>query len=404
MHRPIDIQTEDTRMLDLLRELETLVSGAGGFLHPDLRIVVDNGQISVESAAPIDELLVRLPESCLVPVDDVQFVLHGDDVAVASVPPEYGEVHGAMLECMVAIYNLGDKIRQHRAELPWLVFSDQTDLLTQLHAARLDAPKPTRFFELAMNGDTDALTLESFVATRALPLRFSDRGSRRVIMPFVEYFNHHSLSPSFQRQDGDLGVVCSRPDADSNECFIRYIAMDAMDTYLNYGFVDRSANFLRSVPARIHLPGIGTIGIKGRIAQPRKQPLPESLKGLGMYLPRFERISDKTLVAAQMLIPTTDLHHRLGRALDVMIRNLVPEGVSHDVLLTALESASDQLLRANDLYYSDLQSLVDALGDRLKPSAAREVLYAMIVFQRTMLAGQRHALSINPDALADIGG
>jgi len=170
MHRPIEIQTEDTRMLDLLRELETLVSEAGGFLHPDLKVVVDDGQISIESTAPIDELLVRLPESCLVPIDDVRFALNGDDLGIASVPPKYGETRRAMLECMVAIYNRGHKIPRHRAELPWLVFANQPDLLRQLHAARLDAPKPTGFFELAMKGDLDTLTLESFVATRASPL------------------------------------------------------------------------------------------------------------------------------------------------------------------------------------------------------------------------------------------
>ena len=223
-------------------------------------------------------------------------------------------------------------------------------------------------------------------------------------MPFVDFFNHHSMSPSFQRQDGEMGVACSRPNPGSNECFVRYNVMDAMDTYLNYGFVDRSANFLRSVPARIDLPGIGTIGIRGRVAQPRKQPLPSGLEDLGIYLPRLQRVSDKTLVAAQMLIPTSNLHYRLGSAFGVMIHKLVPEGVSHDMLLTALESATDQLLRANDNYYWDLQNQVDSLGGRLKPPAAREQLYALIVFQRTMLAGQRNALSINPDALADIGG
>ena len=404
MHRPIDIQTDDTGMLDLLRKLETLVSGAGGFLHPGLRIIVADGQTRVESMAPIDDLLVSLPESCLVPIDDVQFALRGDDIAVASVPPGYGETRSAMLECMVAIYNRGHKIRQHRAELPWLVFADQPDLLTQLHAARLDAPKPTSYYELAINGDLDALTLDSFMGTRTLQFALDDQVSRRVIMPFVDFFNHHSISPSFQRQDGGLAVACSRPDPGSNECFVRYNAMDAMDTYLNYGFVDRSAYFLRSVPARIDLPGIGTIGIRGRVAQPRKRPLPEGLKDLGIYMPRLERVSDKALVAAQMLIPTSDLHHRLGGAFSVMIRQLAPDGISHDELLTALERATDRLLRANDSYYFDLQLLVDSLAGRLTASAAREQLYALIVFQRKMLAGQRNALSINPDALSGIIG
>lgn len=393
MNQKITIDSDDAELETLLRELETLVVRSGGYLHPRLRIVVAQGQLKVESDASGPDPLVRLPESCLLPIDDVDIGLRDDDsLSLASPPADMDAGKWAMLKCMIAIYNRGQKVRQYRHELPWLALAGSPALLALLHSARADAPKATQLYELAAAGELERLALRGFLGSRVLKYQPADGEPAQVMMPFIDFFNHHSASPSFGRDGDALTVRPSRPLAGSNECFVCYNALDTLDAFLNYGFVDVTAPFVRSVPLQIALPGIGSLRIRGKMAQPRKQPLPPQLKDLGVFLPRFRRLSDQELAAAQLLIPAAGRPDALHRVFVVLIQNLAP-GLGLSELDDAVTSAVQQVLAANEDYYRQLETMRQTTGTTVESAPALEQLGVLVDVQQRKLAAYRDVIS-----------
>ncbi|MCB1725706.1 MAG: hypothetical protein H6959_07805 [Chromatiaceae bacterium] len=375
----ITIDSDDAELAALVQRLAELVAAAGGYLDARLRIVIARGDLSVRSDAADGELLVRLPRACLLPIDEVDLALNDDRLQIESLPASMGEVQRDMLECMIAIYNRGAKIASYREELPWLAFADAPELLELLHRGRAQAPKPSRLFELARTGALDTLALEGFMGSRILDYRDAAGAGAMVMMPFIDFFNHHVRAAPFARDGEALTVTAAHPLAGSDECFVRYNALDALDAYLNYGFVDTSAGFVRSVPVRIDLPDVGVIDIQARVAQRRKQ-LAAGLTDLGALLPRAQRAEDGSLSVSQLVIPgaAPELFHR---AVGALVAQFVP-AIGPSELRAAVDTVVAEVMTANRAYYGHL----DEEAGRLAATPARDRLRQLVEVQSAKLA------------------
>lgn len=393
MHHNINIESDDAEIERLLRDLAQQVLDSGGFLHPELKIRTRQGEIMVESNASRPGPLVRLPGSCLLPIDEVKFDLDGDDIVVSSHASGYGRDKRAMLDTLIAIYNYGKKIHHHRGEMPWLAFAETPELLDTLYQARADGPRPNKFYKLAKEGNLEQLALESFIDSRTLHYLFSNQPPQSVLMPFIDFFNHHVASPSFGSDGDALLVNLSRPVTGSSECFVRYNMLDAMDTYLNYGFVDASAPFLRSVPVHIDLSDIGTIHILGRASQPGKQPPPPALKDLRALLPSFAQHSDNELTASHLFIPGPNAPKSMHRILGTAIQRLTPRIVPED-LRANVDLAVQQVLSCNEDYYIKLSGQLASLGNKPVPAPALSQLKRLIKLQQQRLTAYREVLEL----------
>lgn len=395
----IMIDSDDPGMVPLLRELEEQVRDAGGHLSPRLRVVVREGQARVESDAKEGERLLRIPRSCLPVVDDVGFRLDGDELAVASSPAAMTSPQREVLRVMLAIYNRGGKIAAHRRESPWLALADRPGLLKTLHAGRRDAPKLTRWLEAVQAGGSEGLVADSFIATRALRYRFDEGDAGRVVTPFIDFFNHHAAGASFGRDGDALAVDVSHPVAGSSECLVRYGPLDALDAYLNYGFADTSAPFLRSVPLRIGLEGGGVIDVLGRVARAKKN-LPDTLETLRGWVPRYRRGDDGGVVASQLLVPPPGGIDVFANVLALLIRPLMPDA-GRDRLSTAVMQAMQTVVLANERYYEVLGDALGAERGGGSDAAALAELQRTIDFQQAWLARWRQRLAANARAAAD---
>jgi len=393
MYHEINIESDEAEIEPLLHNLAQQVVGSGGFLHPELKIRINQGQIMVASSASSPGPLVRLPGSCLLPVDEVKFELDGDDIVVSSYASGYERDKRAMLDTLIAIYNYGKKIRHHRGEMPWLAFAETPELLDTLYQARADGPRPNKFYKLAKEGNLEQLALESFIDSRTLHHLFSNQPPQSVLMPFIDCFNHHVASPSFG-SDGDAVLVnLSRPVTGSTECFVRYNMLDAMDTYLNYGFVDASAPFLRSVPVHIDLSDIGTIHILGRASQPGKQPPPPALKDLRALLPSFAQHSDNELTASHLFIPGYSAPKSMHRILGTAIQHLAPHIAPED-LRTRTNLAVQQVLTCNEDYYIKLSGQLSSMKNKPVSTLALSQLKRLIKLQQQRLTAYREMLEL----------
>ncbi len=365
----IIIESDDSEIVQLLRDLESRVKDAGGFLDPRLKIVVADRQIRVESDAPGMTPLLRIPEACLPIVEDLEFVTSETEIALKTAPAGLDERRRSVLDSMLSIYNRAGKIKAHRAETPWVALAPYPDLLSFVMKARADAPKLSKYYALAQAGQIDELVARSFIGSRTLKYPFGPESKQRVLMPFIDFFNHHNASPSFGIDDRAIVVKASRPVAGSAECFVRYTMLDAMDAYLNYGFANTTARFIRSVPLRIDLPGIGTLRVLGRVSAPMKKALPQELETLRRWMPPHQKTADGSVVAAQLLIPPSDKEDVLANVMAMLITSLTP-AIGRTDLYEAVAQAMQSVLAGNRDYYVALLEHLPELsaGDHAYPA------------------------------------
>ena len=390
------IDSDNREVELLLRQLEDLAVGAGAFLNPGLSIVVRNGNLSVESEVPAGEPLVKLPPACLIPTDELEFHLEGGSIGVGSRPPGLSETQTGLLECLLAIYNQGNKLEQHGDYLPWLAFRGAPELLEHLRLGRKDAPKINGLYQMATDGDPEGLLLKHYVGSRVLRYR-TEQGdpqspAHKVLMPFIDFFNHHSASPGFQRDGAALVVKASRPLDGSNECFVSYSRMDALDSFLNYGFVDASSSYLRSVSASISLPGLAEITVLGTGGAKRKNPPPPALADLKFLVPPFRKAEDGGFILGGLLIPGPQTLLAMHRILGFVIARFLAPGIGQAQLQELVDAAVEQVLETNERYYAKLAAILAEVRPRLPDGSALQQLEQLISLQQDKLGAYRGAI------------
>lgn len=381
-----------------MRQLENLVCREGAFLHPALRVVARGGNLWMEAEVQDNEPLVKLPSSCLIPIDDIEFRIEGASIEVVSYSPGISAERKDLLDCMLAIYNQGNKLELHAGYSPWVAFSSSRELLDQLHLARKDAPKISRFHEMARRGDLQQLLPEHFIGSRVLRFLVDPNDPKgpanRVLMPFIDFFNHHSASPGFSRDGSVLLVDASRSVQGSNECFVSYSQLDAMDSYLNYGFVDSSAPFMRSVPAVISLPGTGSIVIEGRGGAKRVNPPPPVLSDLKQLVPPFRKGGNGEFFLGSLVIPGAGNILAMHRILAFVLQRFLAPGLSQERVAGLVDMAVEQVLEANEGYYQSLRDAHDQCVEWLAETPAREQLTQLVDLQQKKLREFRNALPL----------
>ena len=397
MSPSISIDSDDRELEALLRKLATLACKEGAYLHPALRVVSRKGNLWIESDAQDGEVLVRLPPESLIPIDEASLRLDGSAIRIEACSEKISSAQKALLDCMLAIYNQGDKLELHRGYSPWSAFGSSQALLDRLQFARKDGPKIRRYHEMASKGgDRDQLLLEHFIGSRTLQYRVK-RGdpnspSYRVLMPYIDFFNHHFASPGFSRDELALAVNASRPVQGSKECLVSYSRMDAMDSFLTYGFVDTPAPFMRSVPVAISLPGTEGILIEGRMGV-RKNPPPSVLQDLKGWVPPFRKGDRGEFILGSLIIPGPQAVLSMHRILAFVIQRFLAPNVPQQQLLGMVEDAVEQVLAANEDYLAALAATLKRVEGRLEATPALDQLGQLIVLQGQKLRNFREAVS-----------
>jgi hypothetical protein len=367
--------------------LHDICEDQGAILHNDLRMVVERGNIWLESDLPADnrDVLISLPQSCLPPIDQVSFKLTGNDIEIESIEPGVlSDTQERCLQHMLAIYNATGKIRQHKETSPWFALAKAPDILAHLVSGRKGAPKIEHLCERLLDeGPSDALAIDSFLGTR----KYGALGSA-VLMPFIDYANHHGQSPGFQSRpdhaprDHQVSLINSKPRASQRECTVRYGMFDALDTFLTYGFVDGDAEILRSSPVTLDT-GKGTIAVEGRIGTQGKKQVPKDLSDLRLFVPQILQSSETEIRVAHLVLPDTVAPLALRRILNWLIRLEIPE-IGLMRLRTCVNDLEAELLAANTKYYDELESKLSASEDTV-PDETSAILRELIAQQRQEL-------------------
>lgn len=244
-----------------LRELVELAVSAGVEVHPDMRLREHDGHMSIHADASDGELLIRLPQHLLVPMDGAVWDVVDDRLVITQHAAAATSEQRELAEAIARVYDVTDKVEWAMTSLPRAALRDSPEAVEAIRSIRPDF------------GARSAPVADAFLQTRVLrwpvdPER-SDAEHGRFLMPIVDLINHHAQGASWRRMDDVLSIAVAHATGDS-ECLVRYRArQDPLDVALGYGFVDDSCTLVRSVPATVEVHGLGVVEVAAHRVEAR---------------------------------------------------------------------------------------------------------------------------------------
>ena len=355
---------------ELQRALENLVEEVergGGWFHESLSLVVESGSIRVESTLPVGrvELLISVPEEILLPIDEIQMRISGDEIVIDSFADTATPERRRLSEQMIEIYNLCGKIPAHRAASPRFGFPENGDIARLLAEGR-------DLRNHSVDSEHDPL-LSDFMHCRVFSHNEGGTGKRRqVLMPVIDFFNHHPdaygyLAETARHPDHPvIGVEHWKPGPETRECYVCYSLFDSYDLAVHYSYLERGCRFVKSVPLVIGLEGLGSLRVRAAGAVALQRELPSRLLDLRAWMPVIILSSPQEIELSHLIIPGFSDQHALRRVLATMISAWRPD-MDLEAVAEHVADAERAVLTENIRYY---ERLAEGLRQGAEPSSA----------------------------------
>ena len=158
---------DNPEVREALERLREIVLREGGFLHEALRVVQRGPSLSLASglAPDADDVLIRLPQHCLVPVNHFKVSLEGERFAVRPTKRVREPVQADIAQLMFAVFNATGKLAVHRQTFPSLCFAAEPAITAALKKLR---PLTAEHLQMLQAGHFNKALVASFLKTRTL--------------------------------------------------------------------------------------------------------------------------------------------------------------------------------------------------------------------------------------------
>ncbi len=384
-----------------LGKLAGLIERHGGLLDKRLVIRCRDGNFSLHGKdnSAANRWLARLPPACLLPVKQFELTVAEEGFCIASHTAELSGGRLELLEVFLALLNETGKAASLRESVPAMLKLDDPGLYARLAEGRA---QPEAEAKPAGPGQ---LLVDTLVKSRAIAKGIDGHVGEPdvVFMPLIDFANHHPLAPAFGcliEPGGQhlLALMGFFPVAGTMECFVRYSEYDAYDAFMHYGYVERNACFVRSIPMEIDLPGLGRIKLRASATPVMHKIVPPDMAHLAPFVPKITADREAGVVdVGFLLIPRQSTQPMaLRHVLAIVLSQLDPK-LTRETGMGYVEMAEEQLLAGNVSYYKGLRDYLDKLEPARRDrypvliQAARE----MIRVQQAILANYlifRHTL------------
>ena len=382
-----------------LEKLRDLIEGEGGILHPELTVSQRGNALSLSSTLAADDhsVLVELPTQCLIAIDDINLSIEDEAFVLESVSASLNDVQTRITELMFEVFNLTHKLAGHRSTCPPFCFAGEPKIAELIRTTRNSR---NDYWEQIDAAASNRALIKSFLKTRTISIGANEgeeEQSRPSLMPFIDYVNHHINAPSFGRRQpisrsSPLVLYNAKPVAESNECYAAYQRFsEVMDCYIGYHFFDihDRSRYVRSIPLRLELEGLGILELSSTVSQPYKGKLAPRNEDLRPWMPRMMLRRERHLVASHILIPGSMAPRALCRALGIMIRSMKP-GTRGAELVDAVNYAEQEILRRNTAHF---EQIIAATQKPESPDTPRQALEDLAAASRLELERIRHYIA-----------
>ena len=358
-----NVISSNPQVISIFSEMEKIILNEDGFIHPDIRIVEDNGNLIVESGLDQNnkEIIFSVPESCLFDTKDVSISLSNNNLIATAYKENITDLHKKMCELMLNLFNQTHKIPFHKKTFP-------LELLNKADAFNLISIKcPGICAKHKRHSETlshNQILVQTFLGCRQLNIKMANRSNAQVLMPFIDSLNHHvNGTPIDIAKISNTGlegiqIKHCKPVASSNECFINYGPMDPMPRYLHFGFVDTDPHHLHSIPMEINLANLGKIIIRPfNHGMNHNQTLfSNKLNDIQQFIPNTIKQKD-VVVIWRLLIPANNDFSAMRRVLEALIVDLAGKKFKKKQLEKHIKYAEEQIISSNNNYFKKLLAL-----------------------------------------------
>ena len=370
----------------ILRDLTQLLEKSGAWFNKQSCVTATEHGAGVFATSDFPDLrsIMRVPVDLMPRLSDFSVDTEGDRFTlpkIIGVPtPEQADIMGMMID----IYNQSDSLAAWRGASPYFSLQDHAQVVDHLVSGVFGASSET-------HGDQARWLCESFFTSRkfayqpdGLPESEQDAaaGKTKVLMPMIDLFNHDMRASGFNFSKSSAREnlrVFARHDPDTKELFVRYNPMDAVGSYLNYGFVDASAPFMLSMRLEMAFRDF-KINV-ARSAAPAVK-VPAAFKDISLYMPMLAK-EDNTVALSKLVIPGSNAPNALRRVIALVLSGLDVPQAELRAQIMAFEA---QVIEQNFAYWQKMLSLIAAIPDmHAIHHLTRKALAHLTAYQNTTM-------------------
>lgn len=360
---------ENPEIANALDNICKTIVDNGGYIDPHVTFRYENDVFSIHKSGEIAGAhIIKIPHNLFIPYHSVDLDIEDGKIVAAGYDEKVSALQRQMFEDMLTLYNVTPLFQNHYKNSPWLNHQNQRQIVALLLRGRTGKDLSVIRTMLTDPDYQDELALFTFFKKRIIHTRINSRNAAitEVIIPLIEFLKHHPAGAHYENKygtdSGGAGLMAISPVTPidrSDECYTSYGYIDALETYMHYGFVTDKVSFVRSVPMQIEVKHLGTLAINANnIPLPAKN-LPPHLEGLGIYYPKIKYFEHKqTIRLSHLIIPREKAPLSLKRVLREVVLSFGRE-LDEGQIKAYVADIEQQLIDKNLAFYEELSMLTN---------------------------------------------
>jgi len=360
----MNVQTNNVALKKEIKGLIDLLIKNGTVISSGLSIEIsEEGGISLHLRRPAgrSKPLIRLKSEHMIPAAALNTCLCGDSFEI---DPDRHLLNPLQIEIgtrIIEIYNAAGKVALHKGENPWIQYRGSPHLLelllSSLHLGKVKEKKLSFIRGSQEQSGVNEFVVQTFMESRVLSRQAEDTGKQQqVIMPILDYLDHDYRGSPYDFSSpyggGDLRVFCRQPYIWSQECYANYGRIDAVDTFVNYGFIDREVPFVRSIPLEIEIGDRGKLTINSlQAARMNSEKTPKTLRDIQFLLPDWRRDESGEYILSHIFVTTGSYPYATRRIIKWIIEDMTRDSIDQKFVAEQTAAAEKKIVDANVAYY-----------------------------------------------------
>jgi tetratricopeptide (TPR) repeat protein len=360
------------KVVRAMTRLKTEMQRMGAYFHKNLLVVEYNGDVCVrfmEDSAS-NEILMEAPTKCMPFLKDYKFTLAADNHILVSAKKNMINTSAKnIMFLLVDLYNTCNKVNSWKSSYPLFALAGHEDLFNKILSARSNPASYLACKADKIENVSDEAILQSFFGSRYMS--FPDTSIRKIgsktknkfeyaFLPFIDSINHQMDAPSFTRdkKTDNLKTFTGVGKAD-REIFTQYNLDDPVITFLVYGFIDQSSQWIYSVPLTLKTKMGLPININNYVKSISQDKVPNHLLGIIDYLPADVTREENYVFVSKLIIPSATDGTVMHAVLTYILTTIDKEGIYTNAINLELEikSLQKQLINGNKEFWESLKAM-----------------------------------------------